>query len=156
MIGGDTLTNVETLYVSDGTHSGTKCPEQAYNDQAFVNWQAWVPFNNSLYFRAAYRYWQWYDLCRLTLEPPSGISELPHQNLSVYPNPTNSTFKVVLPPSTSNADIEVYDNRGVLIYRQTNINALHTVDLGNRSPGIYILKIISNNRFIAVQKIIKE
>lgn len=156
MTGRDTLTNVETLYVSDGTQSGTICPKQLYNNQAFIHWQAWVPFNNSLYYRASYRYWQWYDLCRLNLETPSEIPELSHQNLSVYPNPSAGSFNVVLSQSTGKADIEVYNNTGATIYEQATTSSVNIIDLSNQTPGIYILKVASNNRVIATQKIIKK
>lgn len=86
----------------------------------------------------------------------TGLPELAQQNLSVYPNPTTGVFKVVLPTSTVNAVIEVYNNTGALIYKRKTSNTVNAINLGYQSQGIYILKVADNNRAIAVQKIIKQ
>ena len=86
----------------------------------------------------------------------TGLSELLPQNILVHPNPTTGVYKVTLPPMAGNAEIEVYNSTGVLIYKKTATNATNMVDMGNQSPGIYLLKIVSDNRVIATQKIIKQ
>jgi hypothetical protein len=157
MTGHDTINHATELFVSDGTAAGTICPKPPSTGvDAFYPWQAWVPFNNSLYYRAAYGYFADYQLCRYfeTIHP--GIPELTNQNLPVYPNPTNGFINITLPPSTLVADVEAYNSNGALIFRQTATNSLNTIDLTNQPPGLYFIKIISENRIIASQKIIKQ
>ena len=155
--GGDTISNEEELFATDGTAAGTVCPTppDTWGQYPFYPWEAWVPFNGALYYKAAYTYFADYQLCRYT-ENPSGIEQQTSGNLSVYPNPTNGRFNVVLPKTTGNAIIEVYNIIGVLIYRQTAVINVNTIDLTDHPVGVYILKVISNNQIISSQKIIKN
>jgi len=149
--------NQNQVWISDGTAAGTVCPTppSTSGETPFYPFQAWVPFNNAVYFQAAYSFWSDYQLCRYS-ENPSGIAQLPEENLAVYPNPTNGIFNVVLPKLTANARIEVYNTTGVLVHNQTAVNGINTIDLTNRVAGIYILKVLSNNKTIASLKIIKK
>ena len=157
MTGNDTITHAIELFDSDGTAAGTICPKPPSNGvDAFLPWQAWVPFNNSLYYRAAYGYFGDYQLCRYFETIHTGIPELTNHNLPVYPNPTNGFFNVTLPPSTFNEDIEVYNCTGTLLTKQRVLNDINTIDLTNQAPGLYFIKVISNNRIIDSQKIIKQ
>lgn len=157
MTGNDTITHAVELFVSDGTAAGTICPNPPSTGvDAFYPWQAWVPFNNSLYYRAAYGYFADYQLCRYFETEHTGFEELAKQNLPVYPNPTSGLFNITLPSSTPNAIIEVFNSTGSLIYKLSTANAVNTVDLTNQSPGLYFMKVISENRNIASQKIIKQ
>jgi len=156
MTGGDTISGQEELFASDGTAAGTVCPTPpALGEYPFYPWEAWVPFNNALYFKAAYAYFADYQLCRYT-EGPSGIEQKTAENLSVYPNLTNGLFNVILPKPTGDARLEVYNSIGLLVYRQTVTNGVNTIDLTDHPVGLYILKVISNNQIIASQKIIKK
>src|ERR1035437_3782394 len=100
MTGWDTVSNYEELFASDGTAAGTVCPTPpSMGDSPFYPWEAWVPFNNALYFKAAYGYFADYQLCRYTETKPSGIvtnNESPkafvlYQN---HPNPFNPTTTI--------------------------------------------------------------
>lgn len=157
MTGNDTINHAVELFVSDGTAAGTICPKPPSTGvDAFLPWQAWVPYNNSLYYRAAYGYFADYQLCRFTDTQNTGIAEQAEPVLSVYPNPTNGFINFTLPPSALKADIELYYSNGVLIFRQAVTNSVNTIDLTNQPPGLYFIKIISENGIIASQKIIKQ
>lgn len=155
--GYDTVSQQTQLFASDGTAAGTVCPTppDTWGQYPFYPWEAWVPFNNALYFKAAYAYFADYQLCRYS-ELPMGITKQTTENLAVYPNPANGFFNVVLPASTNNPSIEVYNSIGVLIYKQTVANGVNTIDLTSHAQGLYILKVIGNCQTIASQKIIKE
>jgi len=157
MTGYDSISDELQLFASDGTAVGTVCPTppDTWGQYPFYPWEAWVPFNNALYFKAAYAYFADYQLCRYT-ENPSGIKQQTAGNLSVYPNPTNGKFDVVLPKPTSNTSIEVYNSMGILVHRRTAVNAVNTIDLTDYAAGIYILNVISNNKTVASRKIIKK
>jgi hypothetical protein len=81
---------------------------------------------------------------------------LADQKFHLYPNPTNGIFNVTLPSSIIKAEIEICNSTGALIYKRLATNALNTVDLTNQLPGLYFIKVISENRTIASQKIIKQ
>jgi ELWxxDGT repeat protein len=157
MTGNDTISDEEQLFATDGTAAGTVCPTppSTVGGSPFDPWQAWVPFNNAVYFSAAYTLWSDYQLCRYT-EFPSGISQLTQENLAVYPNPTKGIFNVVLPMSTTFAQIEVYNITGLLIHHQPAVKEINTVDLTTHPSGVYILKVISPDQTITSKKIIKN
>ena len=157
MTGYDTISDQEQLFASDGTAAGTVCPTppDTWGQYPFYPWEAWVPFNNALYYKGAYTYFADYQLCRYT-EHPSGIGHQPAGSLSVYPNPTFGSFHVVVPKQTGNVRIEVYNSMGLLVYKQTAADAVSTVDLTTHPAGLYILKVVGNNQIIASEKIIKN
>ena len=157
MTGYDSISGQQELFASDGTAAGTVCPTppDTWGQYPFYPWEAWVPFNNALYFKGAYSYFADYQLCRYT-ENHSGILQQSAGSLSVYPNPTHGSFNAVLPKQTSNAMIEVYNSMGILVHKQIVANTVNTIDLTPQPAGLYILKVVSNNQPIASQKIIKE
>jgi ELWxxDGT repeat protein len=157
MTGNDTVSDEEQLFASDGTAAGTVCPTPpgTAGGTPFDPWQAWVPFNNAVYFSAAYTLWSDYQLCRYS-ETPFGIAEKPSDNLSIYPNPTNGVFVVSLSNPTSQTILEIYDINGVLVYKQEAVTFKSTVDLTNYPAGLYIMKVINDNQITASQKIVKK
>jgi ELWxxDGT repeat protein len=152
--GGDTISGEEELFASDGTAAGTVCPTppDTWGQYPFYPWE---PFNNALYYKAAYSYFADYQLCRYS-EFPFGIAQQSMMNLSVYPNPTSGTFTVVLPKPTGNTTIEVYNSTGVLIRTQAAVKNVNTVDLTGRNAGLYILKVVSNGQTVGSQKVMKQ
>jgi ELWxxDGT repeat protein len=157
MTGGDTISKEEELFASDGTASGTVCPTppDTWGQYPFYPWEAWVPFNGALYYKAAYSYFADYQLCRYT-ENPSGLEQQAAENISVYPNPTNGSFDVVIPTPTGNTTIEIYNSNGVLVRKQTATNSINTFDLTDYPTGLYIVNVISNYRTIASHKLVKK
>jgi hypothetical protein len=157
MTGYDTISNQTQLFFSDGTKSGTKCPTppDTWGQYPFYPWEAWVPFNNALYYRGAYAYFADYQLCRYT-ESGVGIEEKSAENLSIFPNPTNGILNVVLPNLTGNTSIEIFNSQGILVSKQTASKNISTLDISNFSTGFYLVKIFNNNQIIANQKIIKN
>lgn len=67
-------------------------------------------------------------------------------DVSVYPNPTGGSFKIVVPESIRNehASYLIYDLNGVLIVEK-KLDAETDVDIGNMPNGIYLLKIINDD-----------
>jgi ELWxxDGT repeat protein len=157
MTGLDSTTNGEEIFATDGTEAGTvrPVPPSMAELAPFYPWTAWVPFNNGLYFTACYTFWSDYQLCRYT-QNPSAIEQRTTGALSVYPNPTHGPINVVLPQTTVNADIELYNSTGTLLCKRTAPNTINKMDLSNQPAGIYIIKVISDNQSVATQKIIKE
>ncbi len=157
MTGNDTISDEEQLFASDGTAAGTVCPTppDTWGQYPFYPWEAWVPFNNGLYFRGAYAYFADYQLCRYT-EQPQGIEQHKEETLSVFPNPTTGIFKVVLSTPDAGTIIEVYNELGTLVGKERAVTGENQIDLSDQPVGLYILKVSSNSRTTATKKILKN
>jgi len=109
-------------------------PPSTWGQYPFYPWEAWVPFNNALYYRAAYAYFADYQLCRYTESNPLGIitdKEIPKvfvlsQN---YPNPFN-------PSTTINYSIAKVGHIKLNIYDILGNKVASVVD-ENKQPGNY-------------------
>ena len=66
---------------------------------------------------------------------------------SIYPNPNNGSFELLLNHSVNNLVIEMIDITGKVLYSEVienyNLNSKHNINT-NLDPGSYILNIISN------------
>lgn len=65
-------------------------------------------------------------------------------DVSVYPNPTDGSFRIIMPESIRNehASYLIYDLSGVLLVEQALTDETD-VDIGNMPNGVYLLKIIN-------------
>jgi ELWxxDGT repeat protein len=163
--GSDTLSQQTQLFASDGTADGTVCPTppETWGQYPFYPWEAWVPFNNALYYKAAYSYFADYQLCRYT-ELPSGIvtdKEVPEaivlsQN---YPNPFNPTTTIGYQlPVSGQVTLKVYDVLGKEIASLVNeykpAGSYEVIfNATGLSSGIYLYKLKSES-FIETKKMI--
>ena len=169
MTGYDTLSNQEQLFATDGTAAGTICPTppDTWGQYPFYPWEAWVPFNNALYYKAAYSYFADYQLCRYT-EQPSGIvtdKEVPEafvlsQN---YPNPFNpSTTIQYAIDNRQFVTLKVYDILGKEVAELVDeeksagsyeVNFQSTVGNHPLASGIYYYQLRAGN-FVETMKMI--
>ncbi|MCQ2283748.1 MAG: S8 family peptidase [Bacteroidales bacterium] len=78
-----------------------------------------------------------------------------HSNYRIYPNPTQGTTTLIVPEGTS-VRYELFNIAGQLILALTSESAATTIDLNQQVPGIYFLKIISENGSEEVIKLIKQ
>jgi len=76
-------------------------------------------------------------------------------NVSVYPNPSEGNFNVLLPVNLTSAYYEVFNSLGTLIkngrFNESNLR----IDLTDANKGIYILRIKNNGKLFS-QKLIIE
>ena len=157
MTGWDTVSNFTELFASDGTAAGTVCPTPpSMGDSPFYPWEAWVPFNNALYFKAAYGYFADYQLCRYTETKPSGIvtnNESPkalllYQN---YPNPFNPTttinYSIVKEGMVSIVVYNAIGSKVATIVNEYKPAGSYTVQFNgnNLASGIYLYRLESAN-----------
>ena len=80
----------------------------------------------------------------VTVEICGGIEESGDKAfISVYPNPVNDLVNLVFTGfSQPYAELSISDSRGSLVYNNTlSTSENQVVDLGNLSPGLYILKV---------------
>ena len=75
------------------------------------------------------------------------------ENISVYPNPSNSIFNI---ENDNITKIEVYDLVGKLILKQENEFGVSSFDLNQYPTGIYFAKILNKNNQSNTIKLIKN
>ena len=89
--------------------------------------------------------------------PPLGINDNTNaNNFSIYPNPNNGQFNIIISSPQKNTSIEVYNNIGVLVYSQKIVNEQNTIELANEATGLYFVKVMSDGKIVGTKKIIKE
>src|ERR1700757_1645827 len=84
-----------------------------------------------------------------------GQHSVSSNQVSVYPNPNNGIFNILL-SEHENIDIEVYNAVGQKIWRQTLKTNLTQINLANFSNGIYQLRVSKGDMFIYQIKIVKQ
>ena len=144
MTGYDSVTKAIELFVSDGTAAGTVCPAPPSGGvDAFYPWQAWVPFNNALYYTAAYSYFADYQLCRFVgnADPVKETQKNEHPEAFVlfqnYPNPFNPSTSISFAlPSKSFVSLKVFDLLG---------REVATLMNGQKPAGTYTQKWYAGN-----------
>lgn len=93
---------------------------------------------------------------------PIGIKENANyaQNISIYPNPTNSSLTInAVELNGINYTMEVKNLLGqtLLIKAAKNAgNALETIDLAALNKGVYFINFIYNSKTLAIKKVVVE
>ncbi|MFK7773396.1 MAG: T9SS type A sorting domain-containing protein [Saprospiraceae bacterium] len=79
---------------------------------------------------------------------PNNNLNFNHQlDLNIYPNPFKNRFNINLGKNFRQTIIEIYSNTGNLIKQKVYYNTdFITLDLNNKSSGIYFVKIINNEK----------
>lgn len=74
-----------------------------------------------------------------------------------FPNPTNSIINIESKALNSmNAKIQILNSLGQIVLEENTIADNTPINIQHFSKGIYLLKIISDDKIISTQKIIKE
>lgn len=77
--------------------------------------------------------------------------------INVYPNPTNGILNITTTSELSgNTSIEVYDALGKLVIKETLTNEITTINTSKLEDGIYVYKVMNNNKAIKIGKIVKH
>ncbi len=85
--------------------------------------------------------------------PPNSINEvLINFPIGIYPNPATNNITIEI---QQKSEIEILNINGQIIKTIDNNDAKTTIDLGNLSSGVYILKA-KTDKGIAIKKFIKE
>ncbi|MBK9453864.1 MAG: T9SS type A sorting domain-containing protein [Bacteroidetes bacterium] len=93
------------------------------------------------------------DGCRLVASP-----ELENEidQISLYPNPTNSSFKLTLPPNTTTCTLEIHDITGREVAPACTYRAGDPpVDVAHLSAGLYFVEVRVKDR-VEVIKLVKQ
>lgn len=154
MKGQDSITKVDQIWVSDGTKSGTVCPKQPAGSSSAPLYplEGFVPYNNALYFTAAYQYFADYQLCRY-LDPSAGISNITSAPFVVYPNPADDFVEIRTDKKMQN--VVLTDAIGKEV-REVNCEMGQSISLNDLAPGIYFLRGTDQDGVSYVAKIVKK
>jgi len=94
-----------------------------------------------------------------TNEGKAGNQSITFDNeiITIYPNPTNGIFTINLTSDVSNliSDVCITDLTGKIVYLKEKNGNNFTVNISDKPNGIYILKILYDNKIIS-RKIIKQ
>lgn len=86
-----------------------------------------------------------------------GLQEfLKSNSVSISPNPTSGVLNITFSTIPQNTKIEVYNSIGALVLTETLSNKYSTINTSQLSNGMYMIKVLENNRIITVQKIVKQ
>jgi hypothetical protein len=84
-----------------------------------------------------------------------GISEAKQLHFDMFPNPASENLTIQLPSGSENASITFYDYTGKIAFTQNISQTNNRVNLQHLSSGIYIVKVISDDK-IGSQKFVKK
>ena len=84
-----------------------------------------------------------------------GISEAKRLSFEMYPNPASEELKIQLPIDSDNAVVEFYDYIGRLALSKKISKTSNNINIQELSSGVYILKVLANDK-IGTQKFIKK
>jgi hypothetical protein len=87
---------------------------------------------------------------------PSTITTIFSEKIVVYPNPTNGQFEIKFDQPTQNTQLFIYNTSGTLIFQQADIANVQTIDLSTFANGLYLLRLVDENKQINSQKISKQ
>lgn len=76
--------------------------------------------------------------------------------VSVYPNPAKDQFNVAINTNLIKATIELVDMMGRVIYTKAVNSTIETLPVNEVNPGIYFVRIKSENRVVYQSKLIKQ
>lgn len=77
--------------------------------------------------------------------------------INVYPNPSNGILNVAIASELSgNTSIEIYDAIGKLVINENLSSKLTTINTSKLTEGVYMYKVINNNRTIKIGKVVKH
>jgi hypothetical protein len=91
----------------------------------------------------------------LQLSATAGVSEAERLDFDMFPNPASEEITIQLPMGSNDASIELFDYIGRLALRKKITLSENTIRVQGLSSGMYILKVLSDDK-IGAKKLIKE
>jgi ELWxxDGT repeat protein len=150
------------LWATDGTAGGTV--KITNNNAIFSNplgsTPSMIAFDSSLYFNANYDT-SGNILYRFTAPANSADIESPAQeaDFNIWPNPATDKVDITLRGfDDTSVEIDLFDATGKLVGQITTVAVeISTFDISHFADGVYFIRIVENNHFIAgVRKFIKS
>jgi plastocyanin len=96
-----------------------------------------------------------YGTITVVAEGVLSILEAKRLKFETFPNPASNNVSIQLPSGTEKAIVHFYDSLGRLALSKKVTKIKNTIDLNSISSGVYILKVITEDK-IGSQKFIKN
>jgi plastocyanin len=96
-----------------------------------------------------------YGTITVVAEGVLNISKAQRLKFETFPNPSSNNVSIQLPSGTEKATVHFYDSLGRLALSKKVTNIKNTIDVNSIRSGVYILKVITENK-IGSQKFIKN
>ncbi len=126
--------------VSDFTGAVHVNPHLVFKNGVFhISWRDFT--NSAMWYRKAS-----FDAGILSIADNNNV------NISIYPNPANDFIQLNTPDFSV---VEIYDMTGKLVLSQ-NVEGSKKINTGTLSPGVYQIKIYSNQSFLTQTLIIQR
>lgn len=74
----------------------------------------------------------------------------------IFPNPNNGHFTIAIDQFESVKSVEIYNMLGALIQHFDINSTTNTVDMSQQSNGLYMVKVLENNKLLQISKIVKQ
>lgn len=84
----------------------------------------------------------------------TNTNEVGENEISIFPNPTQGTFKLVSDFYSSLNSFEIYDIRGIMLRKEVIFEKEQNIDITSFDKGIYYLKIVNGSK-VTFKKISK-
>ena len=85
-----------------------------------------------------------------------GVEEIMmNEEISVWPNPVENVCHVQL-SNVHNAEIQLFDVQGKLLFRKHVETDEAEIDLAERPSGMYLLRVVSDGKVVATRKVIRK
>jgi plastocyanin len=96
-----------------------------------------------------------YGTITVVAEGVLSISKAQRLKFETFPNPASNNVSIQLPSGTEKAIVHFYDSLGRLALSKKVTNIKNTIDVNSISSGVYILKVVTEDK-IGSQKFIKN
>jgi hypothetical protein len=77
-------------------------------------------------------------------------------DITLYPNPNNGEFSLLVNEITSNMVVEVYNSVGQIVIKESIIQDRTAINIAKEANGIYFVKVIDGNKTVTFKKIVKQ
>ncbi|MCB9205343.1 MAG: T9SS type A sorting domain-containing protein [Flavobacteriales bacterium] len=84
---------------------------------------------------------------------PVGIDDQEAFSLTVFPNPSNGQFELVLPILLDNGGYQVYDNIGHLVKHGSITSERTHIDMSGFAEGVYMLRLLDGGESLGVERV---
>lgn len=79
----------------------------------------------------------------------------PGNDVTIFPNPNNGHFSILLSNMTGPAEIVIYNSAGQTVFKRSNVLAITPVDLSKFSDAVYWVRILQDNKTLVTKKVVK-
>jgi hypothetical protein len=77
-------------------------------------------------------------------------------NITLFPNPNNGEFSLLVNEVNSNMLLEVYNSVGQIVLQESITQDKTAINIANEANGIYFVKVLDGNKTVTFRKIVKQ